>query len=597
MNTKGPLYCVFSKSPPRPKEANRWLSSILPRTFPGPDYGWWLNLRDGVAIHAPQLTMCVTNCASAAASSDSTASSKRFSANLLRRGSSVLSEFPGAFSLIAWDGIRRELLLARDKFGQSTLYVRELSDCFLCSSELPPLLDAFHRCSLDVESAVRYLLLGQPLNGRTLAAEVMKVRAAHCLHWRRGGALISRRYYSPLRHDSAKLPTKAQRREIQIALDEAIAASTDGKCRALLLSGGVDSSYLAATITNRKSGSLEAFTVAFEGLPEANETEYAAFVTEKLSIPHHVITLTVADAVIHLNAILDSAEPCSAWATLSHRHLVESIASHDHTGLLSGLGADEVFGGYSAYLRSYTRFRLHEAAWTAAPHVRSICGVLSDPVDAQSLLFSGIPRFFDTRDLGRALYAPYNRWNPLLPDMAFYRELQAMKSECHYFEMMVAHECQHRIPELLFCGFEPIAKAFGISTTYPFLSPDVVERVIALGAALRFQPQGSKWKNKILLREFASDRVPSRILDRIPVSYNAPILPWLGTRPFAQTVLERLHTSPFLDLGIVRKEWLEKLQKGVLRCLSGDPKCRPDLISQLWALLTISSWYHRWLRR
>jgi asparagine synthase (glutamine-hydrolysing) len=497
---------------------------------------------------------------------------------------------------MAWDGMRRELLLARDKFGQNTLYIREFPNLFLCSSELTPLLDAFHRCSLDVESAVRYLFVGQPLNGRTLATEVTKLKAAHCLHWRPGTALITRRYYSPLRHDSRWSPNKFQRREIQSALDDAITASADGKCKALLLSGGVDSSYIGATIAERKCGSLEAYTIAFEGLPEANETEYAALVAKKLAVKHHVITLALVDAVTHLNAILDSAEPCSAWATISHRHLLQSIASRHHKHLLSGLGADEVFGGYSAYLKNYAQLRLHEKAWTA-PGVSSLFGVMSNPADARSLLFSGIPRFFDSLDLTRALHAPFNRWNTLLPDISFYRQLQAMKSNCHYFEMMIAHECEHRIPELLFCGFEPISKEFGISTSYPFLSPHVVEQVIALGATLRFRPDGDRWKNKVLLREFAASKLPSKILDRNPMSYNAPILPWLGSRPFAKIVVERLHESPFLDLGIVRKQWLPKLKKGVLRCINSGAACRPDVVNQIWALLTISSWYHRWIRR
>jgi asparagine synthetase B (glutamine-hydrolysing) len=406
--------------------------------------------------------------------------------------------------------------------------------------------------------------------------------------------IISQRYYSPLKHDTPRLPSKTQRRELQTALDEVIRESTDGQCQALLLSGGVDSSYLAATVSRR--GSLEAFTIEFDGLPEANETEYAAFVAKKISLRHRVVTLTVEDAVRHLNAILDSAEPCSAWATLGHRHLLEAIAFR-HTHLLSGLGADEVFGGYGAYLRSYAHYRQHEAAWPWTARVRSICGILSNSVDMQKLLFSGVPRFFDLRELHRALYPPFDTWNPLLPDVAFYRQLQAMKSDCHYFEMMVAHECQHRIPELLFCGFEPIAKEYQLATTYPFLSPEVVERVIALAASLRFRPDGRKWKNKLLLRQFATRRVPSRILNRSPVSYNVPILQWLGSPRFARTVLERLHGSAFLDLEIVRKDYLDKLQQRVLRCLTGRRAGYRTAVNEIWILLTVSSWYQRWLQR
>jgi asparagine synthase (glutamine-hydrolysing) len=594
MKAQGALYCAFSKSPPQTKRAKDWLRALLPGTFPRYDQGWWFDIRVGVALYAPQVTTDSAHGASAVAAS-SGPGMKELCAVLLRRGISVLLEVTGPFALIAWDGVRNELMLARDKFGQRTLYVREMPDHFLCSSELSPLLRAHQRCALDTESAIRYLFLGQPLNGRTLAAEIKKVSAAHCLHWRSGGVLISRRYYSPLRHDRPRLPNRAQRREIQNALDSVISEGPAGQCQALLLSGGVDSSYLAATVASQESGSVEGFTIAFEGLPEANETEYAAFVAKKFSLRHHVITLTVSDAVRHLNAILESAEPCSAWATLGHRHLVEAVASR-HTHLLSGLGADEVFGGYGAYLRSYARFCLHKAAWPLTGPAHNLCGILSNPSDMLRLLFSGVPRFFDIQDLRRALHPPFNRWNALLPDMAFYREVQAMKPSCHYFEMMIAHECQHRIPELLFCGFEQVANEYGVTTAYPFLSSEVVERVIALRASLRFRLHGTRWKNKILLRQFALGRVPARILNRSPVSYNIPILPLLGSRPFAVAVLERLHGSAFLDLGIVRKEWLDNLQKRVLQSICGSRTGYPSAVNQIWALLTLSSWYQRWLQ-
>ncbi len=515
------------------------------------------------------------------------------------RGAAALNGLHGDFSLAFWDGHRRELLLAPDHLGQRPMFIREDEDFFFYCSELSPLLaDRAFDCRLDFESAFQYLAAGRPLLGRTLARGVTRVRAAHYLSWAPHRAWFEHRFYSPLGHDADKVPGPKGRAALSATLDHAIQARAVTGKQALLLSGGVDSSYLAATLSAAVgSASLEAYTIEFGGLPAANEGDYARLVAQELGINHRLIVLDVGEARAILEHVLQEAEPCSAWAAVTHRQLLAHIHGDGHTHLFSGLGCDEVFGGYRAFLRHYRLLRAQQSRWPATAQVDAIDGLMWNPAEARVSLFPGIPRFFDDASLRAALQPPYSSWNFILHDIQFFRDCRRLKPDSHLFELMVAHECQHRIPELLFTSFETAGRAAGVRTAYPFLDARVVVLATALGASERFWVEARRWRNKKAFRELAAARLPERILRRKPVSYNAPFLHWMAHPGFAKPVLASLQQSNLWNLGFLRRDWLEKVRSEVTSCFQKPKAASLKYVYQLWALITLAAWYDRWVDR
>jgi asparagine synthase (glutamine-hydrolysing) len=583
---------------------------ILPGTFPQEPASWWWNSDDGIAMYAPQLIAsedasvtsafnCVGRpCELTNLQETCAGRGDLLVRSFLRKGPIALSDMNGEFAIAFWHAERKELLLARDHFGQRTLFLREDEDFIYYCSELEPLLaDPLFQCRLDVESAFRYLAFGQPVAGRTLARGISKVLAAHCIIWKSHQTLFCHRYYSPLRHDAQKVLDESGRDQIARVLDHAINRRTLAGKQALLLSGGVDSSYLAATIRAKPDQNrLDAYTIAFSGLDAANETEYAALVARKFEIELHVVSLAVDQAAAILEKVLTAAEPCSAWATITHQHLISQISSEGHNHLFSGLGADEVFGGYGSFLRHYARLRSHQANWTVPNLIDATDGIMWNPIHSRVNLFPGVPRFFDDASLRSALYPPFSSWNFTMHDIAFYRECRKQKSDAHLFELMVSHECQHRIPDLLFSDFEPISRQSGIRSVYPFLDPKVVELAIALGATERFSRESNRmWKNKKALREIAAMKIPDQILQRRPVSYNAPFLSWMEARRFAEPVLSRLQESRFWDVGLIRRSWLDRLKAEIAACFTKPKSTKLKFVYQLWVVLTLVGWYDRWV--
>ncbi|MDK2122717.1 asparagine synthetase B family protein [Parachitinimonas caeni] len=601
MNPLPTLYGLIGKTRHGIARIRDGLATLLPATFPAAADHRWHQMPEGVALWSPQAAVegrsVLTWVGGLYASQ--TGPAPDLLPTLQRRGSAGLRDLAGEFALAHWDGDSGQLLLARDPLGQRHLFIREETDCYLICSALEPLLaDPAFACELDYESAFNYLSFGMPLAGRTLARQISRLPAGHCLSGRPGQPLLSQRYFSPLSHDQQKVVDAPYQQQLIATLDDAITRRVVEGRQALLLSGGVDSSYIAGTVARRFGGErFDAYTIEFTDPGTHNEVDFAALVAKEAGIRHQPVPLGVADALKGLERVLQAAEPCSAWAAITHWHILGEIGSQSHQHLLSGLGADEVFGGYSRYLRHYRLLRLFDADWPHAAQIDAADAVLWNPQLTRSKHFPGVPRFFDDIALRQGLAEPYRGWNfaPLLA--TFYRECRQIKPEAHLFELMVAHECQHRIPDLLFTDFEPIGRELGIRTAYPFLDPAVVQQACALGASERFFVENGRWRNKKALREMAVGRVPEAVLRRSPMSYNAPFVIWMTDPAFGARVRSLLHESGLAHSGLVSTAWRNKIDQTVRSLASRRLPGQQKFAEQMWAFITLAGWYERWVER
>lgn len=521
--------------------------------------------------------------------------------DLLARGSSAVRDLRGQFCLVAWDGSRRRMLLARDHLGQRCLFLRTLPDRIIFCSELSPLLRGPDvACELDAEGALWYLALGMPPPGGTLARDVARLPAAHVLVWEPGEPPLVERYWTPLTLDAPRAATDETVETIRRTLDRAIAArlETEDSC-GVLLSGGVDSTYLATVATACGVRPLFALTSEFEERHGMNETPYAAAVARWLDLKHEVVAVTAEQGLDLLrDVVLSAAEPCAAWAAVTHFRVLARAQQLDVGVVLSGLGADEIFGGYDHHRGYYARLLRHGRRRPPPPGVDAFEAVLlPEEQSSRRILYPGIARFFDDTSLRRGLEEPYRRWHYASHLRAFYRECLRIKPEAHPLEMMVAHECQHRIPDMLFADFEPISRRTGIDVRYPFLDPDVVRVVAGLDAASRYRTASGRFSLRLArlhprfkhtLLRVAAGRVPPEIIQRPRKSYTAPFGGWLFDPEFGRPVITALQESRFWRCGIVQRSWLNHILERV------EPRPNP-WVFQLWALVTLAGWFDRYV--
>ena len=285
-------------------------SETIPSSFPTEFSKWWVNGKVGLAMHQPvplsreakKLGSIFHGAGRIYGPVTGEVRAPQIGREVLdaleRFGGSAIDRFSGEFVFGFWSAITEELLLARDQMGQRCLFIREDENFFLYSSELEPLLDdPGFSCALDVESAFRYLAFGQPVSGGTMARGVTRIPAGHSVRWKMDQPLLTQRYFSPLKHDVSKLFLVETQREITERIDAAVQIRSGGNQQAIRLSGGVDSSYLAALLAEKAGAkNLDAYTIAFAGMPSIDEGAFAKLTCDRLGIRHHIVSLDTDQA-------------------------------------------------------------------------------------------------------------------------------------------------------------------------------------------------------------------------------------------------------------------------------------------------------------
>jgi asparagine synthase (glutamine-hydrolysing) len=519
--------------------------------------------------------------------------------DLVERDLQSLAGLRGKFALAIWDAHRSRLMVARDHLGHMSVFLRTTADYLIFGSDI----DLFLRAggvSLNAEAAFHYLAFGTPPPGQTLAAGLTRLPAAHALAWEPGTSPRLLRYWTPLVPGDPVGHSRETVARLRTTLDRAIARCTPRRAPiGLFLSGGVDSTYIAATVRAQRADPMVGFTSSFEARIGINETAFAAIAAEQFGLEHQVVPVAGDDAIDCLEqTVLTASEPRALWADITHDRLLAAASRCGVTRMLSGLGADEVFGGYDHFRGYYARFLRFLAAHPRPEGIDDFGSVLMpERQSARRVLYPGVARLFSDSALRRYLHPPYRNWHYASHLRAFYRETRGLKPEADPMQMMVAHECQHRIPDLLLANFEPLSAPHGTEVFYPFLDPDVAAAACALSIESRYRtPQGrfSLEMRRLLPRykytmmRVAEDRVPEPILARVRESYTAPFGAWLCVRRHRQRLLGRLRRSRFWEAGIVRREALDAIVAGVV------PRPKPPVF-QVWGLLTLAAWFDRYV--
>ena len=222
--------------------------------------------------------------------------------------------------------------------------------------------------------------------------------------------------------------------------------------------------------------------------------------------------------------------------------------------------------------------------------------LLWQPELVNEKVFAGVPRFFNAQSIKRDLKAPFNQWDFAAQLSEFYRDCRRLKPNAHLFELMIAHECQHRIPELLLNGFEGIGRTTGIQTVYPFLDKKLVQMVIGLGAAERFEMRDNQWDNKIMMRQIATSRLPDAICARPRQAYVPPLLVWLAHEPFFEQIWSLIEHSKLQDAGLFDPALLPEMKSKVRQIIkTNDIRASLAEVDEMWVIYTLSAWYDRWV--
>ncbi|MDP8967066.1 MAG: asparagine synthase (glutamine-hydrolyzing), partial [Actinomycetota bacterium] len=337
-------------------------------------------------------------------------------------GDDLVHALEGMFAFAVWDARRRRLLIGRDRFGEKPLFYFEHGGTLSFASELTALCagaDAEIGGNLDEEAVDAFFVLGYVPGPKTIVDGVRQLAPGHVLTWEHAVQRATvRSYWSPAPH----APRPAEPHDELVAeTRRLLEASVRSRMIAdvpigVFLSGGVDSTLIAALAAAHSSAPIKTFTVGYD-VGGVNETQPAAATARALGADHHELILSADDVARRVPALLAALDQPLADQALPALHAVAELARRTVTVAIGGEGADELFGGYPRYrwLARATEIERHLPAVVGAQGARLLNAVplmgrarrLGDLLDRRPLLERHLDWVTDRRrGLREQLYGP-----------------------------------------------------------------------------------------------------------------------------------------------------------------------------------------------
>ncbi|HEX3017275.1 MAG TPA: asparagine synthase (glutamine-hydrolyzing) [Caproicibacter sp.] len=271
-------------------------------------------------------------------------------------GEELLNKLRGMFAFAVWNKKDKSLFLARDFFGIKPLHYTTVNGHFVYASEIKSILDfpGFEK-KLNKNALNNYISYEYPVPPETFFEGVYCLPPAHYL-WYRDGKVETKRYWDPKFEPDDSMTEEQAVSEIEKVFEDSVAAHRISDVEVgCFLSSGVDSSYVASYFTGQKT-----FTVGFGTDEKYNEIGYAKDLSQKIGVEHHCHVISPEEYWGNIRKVQYHMDQPLADASCIALYFVSKIASKYVKVVLSGEGADELFGGYNIYhepddLASYQR--------------------------------------------------------------------------------------------------------------------------------------------------------------------------------------------------------------------------------------------------
>jgi asparagine synthase (glutamine-hydrolysing) len=515
-------------------------------------------------------------------------------------GTEGLRRLRGMYAFAIHDSATDELALVRDPLGIKPLYVMRRGEGIVFASELKAIVAAVgHELSIDpmglAASALYYWLPEQV----SAVQQVSKHPAGTWTVHRPDGTSESGSHWDPV-EVSARAAQGAPR-DLRSVIEESVAAHLVSDVPvASFLSGGLDSSLVTA-IAHRHLPDIEAYSIAFRGADQRleampDDAHYARRMAAHLGIRLHEIEIApdVVDMLPRVVDILD--EPIGDPAAINTLLMCQSARAAGVKVLLSGMGADELFGGYRKHLACLLALRYQRAPRFARRSVAALTNRL--PVIAGNRGLRTVrwaQRFLSFAELGEeeafrrsyTMFAPDELAGLLDPSWGGYvdRLVEGHREiyDDNHLDGPVARMCladsRLFMQGLNLTYTDRSSMAASCEVRVPFVDTHVFEAAFSLGDDDRIRGR----QQKAALRDVARRWLPDEIIERPKASFGVPLRAWVNN-DLSGMVDDVLLGGELVASGVLRREPLERL-------VADQRSGRRDFSKQVWQLLSLEMWF------
>jgi asparagine synthase (glutamine-hydrolysing) len=509
-----------------------------------------------------------------------------------QHGPAFAERLRGMFAVAIWDSRERRLVLARDRFGIKPLHWARLADGGLAfGSELKCMLAApgFSR-EIDPDAVEAFLAFNSIPAPLTIYKSARKLPPGHYLVWQEGSSDVTVERYA--RELPAATPRPATPGDVLEALRDSVRAHLVSDVPVgVLLSGGVDSSALAALAATESRERIHTFSIGFEE-QGFDETARARTVAQRYGTEHHELVIR-PNAVELLPKLAEAFDEPFADSSAVPTWLVSELAASHVKVAMSGEGGDELFGGYYTYVADLLAPRVGKLAALARPLIERLpsSSRRAASFDYKAKRFAraaalpplerhhGWKEIFD-EDTRRALLtrAGAKGSDPLLVYRDHYAETEGAPELARLQEI----DLNVYLPSDLLVKTDRASMAHSLEARVPFLDKAVSDVALALPTSQKVRG----FDKKRMLRQAVEPLLPREVTHGRKQGFSIPAAAWLRgeLEPFAREALSpaRVREQGWFDPDVVTAI--------VDRHVGG----REDLSRQIWGLMAFSLWHERY---
>lgn len=501
-------------------------------------------------------------------------------------GIDCLTRLRGMFALAIYDAREETVYLARDYFGIKPLFYANRADRFLFSSDLKSLLasgDVDRR--IELQSLWNYLTFQYVPDPFTMFSGITKVPAGHYVQVNRAKTSLHRYWQAEFQPDETK-PLSWFVEGVRAKLRESVKCHLTGEVpRGAFLSSGVDSSAIAALMMQEEP--VRTFSVGYEDAGGfTDELALAAETARQLGTDHHSVIVSAKQYLDHVPQVIFNQEDPLADPSAIALHFVAELASAHVTVVLSGEGADEVFGGYPIYheplsLRpfAYAPTRVREAMGrlaTRLPHGlkgRSFLERGSVPLERR---FIGNAKIFSD-ELKHTLLQSAYPFHAMQSSFTVTDPIYDGHRDLDDVTRMQDIDIHTWLAGDILAKADKMTMAHSLELRVPFLDRDLFE--FAATIPTKYRVCGGQ--TKFALRQAVADLLPESVTNRPKLGFPVPLRQWLRG-PMLDFVMTTFHAAAahdYFDVSVLDDMVRQHVSQ------------RRDRSREIWVILTFLLWH------
>lgn len=506
-------------------------------------------------------------------------------------GAEVVQHLRGMFAFAIWDTETRSMFVARDQFGIKPLFYATTEAGTVFASEKKSILEMADAIGLDLSLDRRaiehYVDLQYTPEPETLHSAIRRVESGCTVTLSPGGEVVSERYFTP-NFQVTSVPKGGEQElfdRIAAALEDSVAKHMRADVTVgSFLSGGIDSSAIA-TLAKRHNPNLLTFTTGFER-EGYSEVDVAAETAEAIGVEHIVKIVSPEEYAAAVPKIIWYLDDPVADPSLVPLYFVAETARKHVKVVLSGEGADELFGGYTIYKEPLSLAPFDKVPSALLKGLNTLSRVLPEGMKGKSLLergtqpmesrYYGNARNFNFEQLQRVIPWAKPEWD--------HREVTApIYAESARLGMDPVARMQHLdlftwMRGDILVKADKINMANSLELRVPFLDKEVFEVAQTIPADLKIANNTTKYA----LRKALEQIVPPHVLHRKKLGFPVPMRHWLaGDELFgwAQEQINASQTDDIFNKAAVL-EMLDEHRAGV-----------SDHSRRLWTVIAFMIWH------